>query len=105
MLVDPNRAVAFMVEHEIPGDDAETLVGFLVCGDLFDFGIDEGRHRFGRVTDGPLMISITTRTTTTAAACPSCSLGEGGGGYPCDCPAACGTRYCQHPAETAMPAS
>lgn len=31
--------------------------------------------------------------------CRSCSLGDGGGGYPCDCPAACGARYCQHPAE------
>lgn len=31
-----------------------------------------------------------------AAACLSCSRGGGGGGYPCDCPAACGARYCQH---------
>jgi hypothetical protein len=62
MLVDPNRAVAFLVEHEIPGDDAEVLVGFLVCGDVSDFAIDEGRHRVGRVTTGPvpLMLSITT---------------------------------------------
>jgi hypothetical protein len=70
MLVDPNRAVAFLVEHEIPGDDAEVLVGFLVCGDLSDFAIDDGRHRFGRVTDGPvpLMLSITTRPTTSGEA-------------------------------------
>jgi hypothetical protein len=34
---------------------------------------------------------------TTAAACLSCSRGEDGGGYPCDCPEACGARYCQHP--------
>ena len=33
--------------------------------------------------------------------CPSCSRGEDGGGYPCDCPAPCGARYCQHPTETA----
>jgi hypothetical protein len=35
-----------------------------------------------------------------AAACPSCSRGNDGGGYPCDCPEACGARYCQHPTET-----
>lgn len=29
--------------------------------------------------------------------CPSCSRGDDGGSYPCDCPAACGGRYCQHP--------
>lgn len=34
---------------------------------------------------------------TTEANCRSCSLGEGAGGEPCDCPAACGARYCQHP--------
>ena len=32
-----------------------------------------------------------------AAPCLSCSRGRDGGGYPCDCPTACGARYCQHP--------
>ena len=34
-----------------------------------------------------------------AGSCPSCSAGNDGGGYPCDCPAACGARYCQHPVD------
>lgn len=37
--------------------------------------------------------------------CRSCSRGEDGGGYPCDCPAACGARYCQHPVGDAATAA
>lgn len=29
--------------------------------------------------------------------CPSCSRAGNGGGYPCNCAAPCGARYCQHP--------
>lgn len=39
-------------------------------------------------------------TRTVSASCQSCSRGEAGGGYPCDCPAACGARYCQHAPDT-----
>jgi hypothetical protein len=38
------------------------------------------------------------KTPAAEADCRSCSRGEDGGGDPCDCPAACGARYCQHPA-------
>lgn len=35
--------------------------------------------------------------------CDSCSRADNGGGYSCDCPVPCGTRYCQHAAAASQP--
>ncbi len=48
---------------------------------------------------GAAMAAV-AETEGTAASCLSCTAGNDGGGFPCDCPVACGARYCQHPAET-----
>jgi hypothetical protein len=44
-----------------------------------------------------LVALLRSGKTPEAEDCHSCLLGEDGGGEPCDCPAACGARYCQHP--------
>jgi len=82
-LADPNKAVAFLVRHEMTRDDARLFVSYLTTGLVSKIELENGMYRIGRVTTGaaPLMFEISARALTTLEreqeavtwhACPVC---------------------------------
>ena len=86
--------------------EAETRLSLALDGKDILIGRDPapgGERRYVRALDpGGLaaeLVNAIDRQGTVRARCQSCSPppGEDGGHYPCNCAAACGARYCQHP--------